>query len=102
MSALVQHRWLKGVKPISPDYLVGDLIQLDHPLFGLIWINPARMSGAPCFFGTRVPIKNLFDYIESGYSVDEFLEHFEGVTRAQVAGVLELAHSDLLAELPKA
>ncbi len=87
---------------MASEFLVGDLIQPGHSLFGLIWINPGRLSGAPCFFGTRVPIKNLFDYIESGYSLDVFLEHFEGITREQAAGVLELAHSDLLAELPKA
>jgi uncharacterized protein (DUF433 family) len=56
-------------------------IQPGHPLFGLIWINPKRVSGAPCFYGTRVPIKNLFDSIAAGESVDEFLDGFEGVTR---------------------
>jgi uncharacterized protein (DUF433 family) len=102
MSMLVQPPWLKGIKPLAVEHLVGDLIQPEHRLFGLIWINPGRLSGAPCFFGTRVPVKNLFDYVESGYSLDEFLEHFEGITREQAAGVLELARSDLLAELPKA
>jgi len=92
---------LKKIHALSPADLAGDLIHQDHPLFGLIWINPGRLSGKPCFYGSRVPIKTLFDYIESGYSLDEFLEHFEGVTREQATGVLELAHSDLLQELPK-
>lgn len=67
---------------LSPDDLVGDLIQRGHPLFGIIWINRDRMSGSPCFAGTRVPVKNLFDYLEGGEPLEEFLEDFEGVTRA--------------------
>jgi uncharacterized protein (DUF433 family) len=65
---------------------------------GFIWTDPERMSGAPCFYGTRVPIKNLFDYIEGGHTIDDFLDGFEGVTREQVVGVLELARRGLLEE----
>jgi len=65
---------------------------------GLIWTDPERMSGAPCFYGSRVPIKNLFDYIEGGHTIDDFLDGFEGVTREQVVGVLELARRGLLEE----
>jgi uncharacterized protein (DUF433 family) len=89
------------VKPLSPQSLIGDLIQSGQPLFGIIWINPARLSGAPCFAGSRVPVKNLFDYIESGYTLDQFLDDFDGVTRDQAAAVIELAQAGLLAELPK-
>ena len=39
---------LKNVRPLDPKLLEGDRIQPGHPLFGLIWINPARVSGAPC------------------------------------------------------
>ena len=88
-------------KPLSPEALRGDLIQEGNPLFGLIWINRERLSGAPCFSGTRVPIKNLFDYLESGYTIDQFLTDFDGVTREQVLGVIDLAEGGLLAELPK-
>ena len=56
------------------------------------------MSGAPCFYGTRVPIKILFDYFEGGHTIDEFLDGFQGVTREQVVGVLELARRGLLEE----
>ena len=63
---------------------------------GLIWTDPERMSGAPCFDGTRVPIKNLFDYLAGGESLDEFLEGFPGVTREQAEGVLDLARKNLL------
>jgi uncharacterized protein (DUF433 family) len=92
---------VRPAKPLSAEALEGDVIQRGHPLFGLIWINPGRLSGAPCFAGTRVPIRNLFDYIESNYSLDEFLADFDGVTREQVMAVIDLASGGLLAELPK-
>jgi len=88
-------------KALTPDALRGDLIQSSHPLFGLIWINRERMSGAPCFAGTRVPIRNLFDYVEDGYTLDEFLSDFEGVTKEQAVEIIRLARLGLLAELPK-
>ena len=90
---------LAEVASVDPKLLEGDKIQPEHPLFGLIWINPKRVSGAPCFFGTRVPIKNLFDSVAAGETVDEFLEGFEGVTREQALAVLELAGDDLLDDL---
>lgn len=49
------------------------------------------MSGTPVFAGTRVPIQTLFDYLEAGDSIDEFLEGFPTVTREQVVGLLEEA-----------
>ena len=47
------------------------------------------LGGTPCFAGTRVPVKSLFDYLEGGYTLDEFLEQFPSVTRAQASGLLE-------------
>ena len=90
-----------SIKTLSAELTTGDLIQSDHSLFGTIWINRERMSGAPCFYGTRVPIQNLFDYLEGGEPLDDFLDGFPGVTREQAIAVLELARSGLLAELPK-
>ena len=49
------------------------------------------MNGMPCFAGTRVPVQNLFDALEDGESVEEFLEGFPSVTREQIVAVLELA-----------
>lgn len=66
----------------------------------LIWVDPERMSGVPCFYGTRIPIKNLFDYLEGGESLQTFLEDFEGASHAQATGVLRLAMQSLL-EHPK-
>jgi len=87
-------------QPLTAEDLQGDLIQRDHPLFGIIWINPLRMSGAPCFAGTRVPIKTLFDYVAGGEPLDEFLEGFPGVTRDQAIAVLQFAESGFLEHLP--
>lgn len=56
----------------------------------LIERDPEKMSGTPVFFGTRVPVKTLFDYLEGGDSLDEFLNDFQTVTREQVLGVLEI------------
>jgi uncharacterized protein (DUF433 family) len=88
-------------KPLTAESLQGDLIQPGHRFFGMIWINRERLSGAPCFAGTRVPIGNLFDYLESGYTLNQFLEDFDGVTPEQAKGVIEAAQGGLLAELPK-
>ena len=57
----------------------------------LINIHPEIHSGAPVFYGTRVPIKNLFDYMETGESLSIFLEHFPSVKEDQAIDVLELA-----------
>jgi uncharacterized protein (DUF433 family) len=70
-----------------------------RPLFGLIWINRERVSGTPCFYATRVPVKTLFDCLVMGETLDEFLDNFEGVARDQAIAALELAGSDLLAAL---
>ena len=57
----------------------------------LIISDPEIMSGTPCFAGTRVPVKNLFDYLESGESLESFLSDFPTVEREQVLEVLELS-----------
>jgi uncharacterized protein (DUF433 family) len=82
-------------KSVSHEALDGDLVRPGDPRYGLIWINPERLSGAPCFFGTRVPIQNLFDAIEGGDSLDDFLAGFPGVAREQAVAVLELARERL-------
>ena len=56
----------------------------------VINIDPEILGGTPVFFGTRVPIKNLFDYLETGDTIEIFLEDFEGVSRNQVTRVLDL------------
>ncbi len=68
----------------------------------IVWTDPERMSGAPCFYGTRVPVKHLFDYLEGGQSLDTFLDDFEGVSREQADAVLRLAMESLLEHLKQA
>jgi uncharacterized protein (DUF433 family) len=82
-------------RPVSAEALKGDAVQPGDPRFGLIWINPDRLSGAPCFFGTRVPVATLFEYLEAGQSLDDFLSGFPGIERAQAVAVLELARRGL-------
>jgi uncharacterized protein (DUF433 family) len=57
----------------------------------VINIDPDILGGTPVFFGTRVPIKNLFDYLETGDSIEVFLEDFDGVSKEQVVKVLEMS-----------
>ena len=61
-------------------------------------VDPERMSGAPCFTGTRVPIAHLFEYLESGETIDDFLDQFPTVTREQALGALELSKESLLTQ----
>ncbi len=62
----------------------------------LIEVNPQKMGGTPVFRGTRVPIQNLFDCLEDGETIDQFLDQFPTVTKEQVNGILELSKERLL------
>ena len=55
-----------------------------------------RLSGTPCFKGTRVPVGSLFTNLEIGLSLDEYLDCFPDVTREQAVAVLEYAHKRAL------
>jgi uncharacterized protein (DUF433 family) len=57
----------------------------------IVNIDPEILGGTPVFFGTRVPIKNLFDYLETGESIETFLDDFEGVSKEQVLSVLRIS-----------
>ncbi|MEM1328059.1 MAG: DUF433 domain-containing protein [Bacteroidota bacterium] len=57
-------------------------------LANIVTISPHVQSGTPVFAETRVPIKNLLDYLKAGDSVDDFLDHFPSVKRSQVVGLL--------------
>ena len=59
--------------------------------------NPLLMSGTPCFAGTRVPVKSLFDYLEAGDTLDEFLDQFPTVKREVAINVLEASRLALTA-----
>lgn len=62
----------------------------------LIVCSDGILSGTPVFKGTRVPIKNLLDYLEAGDTLDEFLDDFPSVSRDQAVQVLELAKETLV------
>jgi len=58
--------------------------------------DPEILSGTPVFAGTRVPVESLFDYIEGGDTLDEFLKQFRSVGRDQALAPLKLARDSLL------
>lgn len=61
--------------------------------------NAEIMNGTPCFRGTRVPFKNLIDYLEGGHSLGAFLQQFPTVTREMAIQALEEAKDSLLAKI---
>ncbi|HKW61878.1 MAG TPA: DUF433 domain-containing protein [Candidatus Acidoferrum sp.] len=64
---------------------------------GVILRNPGILGGTPVFRGTRVPIQALFDYLEGGETLEDFLEGFPTVSREAVVAALEEAKELLLA-----
>ena len=68
----------------------------DIPLKDVIWVDPERMSGMPCFTGTRVPVQALLDHLEGGSTLDAFLEGFPSVKREQAVAFFELAKDQLV------
>ncbi len=58
--------------------------------------DPEILGGTPVFVGTRVPVKSLFDYLEGGETLDEFLRQFPSVKRAQALAALEIARDSVL------
>ena len=65
----------------------------------VIVVDPEVMNGMPCFRGTRVPFKNLIDYLEGGHSLGEFLRQFPTVSREMAVASLEEAKDSLLARM---
>ncbi|MGH9407034.1 MAG: DUF433 domain-containing protein [Terriglobia bacterium] len=67
----------------------------------VVWVDPDRMSGEPCFKGTRVPIQALIDHIEGNATLEDFLKGFPSVTREQAVQFIELAKENLLATVSR-
>jgi Uncharacterized conserved protein len=67
--------------------------EIDH---NLVEIDSEKLGGTPVFRGTRVPIQNLFDSLESGESVERLLEQYPTVSREQIVAVLEESKERLL------
>ena len=64
----------------------------------LITSHKDRLGGTPAFAGTRVPVKNLFDYLQAGDTLDEFLAQFPDVTREHAMAVIALAANRVAAD----
>ncbi len=65
--------------------------ELLRRLDDVVWVDPERLSGAPCFRGTRIPVQMLIDHLAGGYSLDEFLDTAPSLERRQAQLFLELA-----------
>lgn len=92
-------------RPRNPDRSASSakLFSLEvHMDSAIVTRDPEIMSGALCFAGTRVPVKNLFDYLEGSSSLEEFLEDFPSVSRERAVAVLEAARQSLAADAPAA
>ena len=66
------------------------------PTRSVVHSHPDILSGTPVFVGTRVPAQSLFDYLEGGDTLDEFLRQFPSVSREQAVATLELAKESVL------
>jgi uncharacterized protein (DUF433 family) len=67
----------------------------------LITTSPQKMGGTPVFAGTRVPVRTLFEFIEEGAPLSEFLNSFPNVSREHAIAVLELAKEAAISESAK-
>jgi len=67
------------------------------PRSTVIHSDPDILGGTPVFVGTRVPFRNLIDYLERGHTLDGFLDEFPSVSREQAVAALEAAHEALSA-----
>jgi uncharacterized protein (DUF433 family) len=65
-------------------------------LKGIVHSDPEILGGTPVFIGTRVPLQNLIDYLEGGESIEDFLDAFPTVKRAQAIAMIEAGKSALL------
>jgi uncharacterized protein (DUF433 family) len=85
---LRQHSFTKLLSPAS--------YARRTPMISAIAQHPHIMSGAPCFAGTRVPVATLFDNLNDGATLDQFVEWFPGVSLSQAKEVLKLAAEQVL------
>jgi uncharacterized protein (DUF433 family) len=61
----------------------------------IVTVNQKVMHGTPCFAGTRVAVQTLFDHLEAGYTIEQFLEQFPTIHREQVFRMLDLMRQDI-------
>ena len=75
-----------------------EMVTLIMDLKNLINIDPELLSGQPVFAGTRVPMESLFDHLEAGISLDEFLDDFPTVSKRQAVAILDIANKLITSE----
>jgi len=68
----------------------------------IVHSHPEIVSGEPVFVGTRVPARNLVEWLEGGHTLDEFLDNFPSVSRGQAIAFLEEATEAFLSGIPRA
>jgi uncharacterized protein (DUF433 family) len=61
----------------------------------IVTVNPKVMHGTPCFAETRVAVQTLFDHLEAGYTIEQFLEQFPTICREQVFRLLDMMRQDI-------
>lgn len=92
---------IKKPAPLTPaNSEETELVLSSDPRSDIISIDPERMWGTPCFAGTRLPVKSLFDHLERGLSLEEVLDNFEGLSRETCARTLQMAFEHLMEGLP--
>jgi uncharacterized protein (DUF433 family) len=70
-------------------------IALTESLDNVVWTDPSGQNDEPCFYGTRVPIRALFDYLKGGHTLEDFLAGFPPVTHEQAEVVLDASQGSL-------
>jgi uncharacterized protein (DUF433 family) len=78
-----------------------ELVPQSDPRAPFVSIDPERLGGVPCFVGTRVPIKYLWEYLLKGKTLEAFLDDFAGVPREEAIAALQHSYERLLAGLPQ-
>jgi len=97
---ILEEQRLGMVSPHERDVRTERVPQSDSRT-GFLSIDPERFGGVPCFVGTRVPIKYLWEYLMKGETLEAFLDDFEGVPREEALAALEQAYERLLEGLPR-
>ena len=78
-----------------------ELVPPSDPRSGIVSIDADRLGGTPCFAGTRVPVKYLWEYLLSGKNLETFLNDFDGVPREEAVAALAQAYQRFMEGLPR-
>jgi uncharacterized protein (DUF433 family) len=78
-----------------------ELVPPADPRACFVSVDADRLGGVPCFVRTRVPIKYLWEYLLKGYTLDAFLDDFDGVPRDAAIAALQQSYERLMAGLPQ-